>query len=51
MVIFKDKNSHLILNGLYNSIFNEYIVKYENLKSDLVTSGATVIDNNVESLL
>ncbi|RXK34132.1 hypothetical protein BBD39_06320 [Arsenophonus endosymbiont of Bemisia tabaci Asia II 3] len=39
------------MNGSYNSIVNKYIVKDENLKSDLVTSGATVIGNNVENLL
>ncbi|MDR5617638.1 hypothetical protein [Arsenophonus sp.] len=51
MGIFKDKNLYSILNGSYNSIVNKYIVKDENLKSDLVTSGATVIGNNVENLL
>ncbi len=51
MGIFKDKNLYSILNGSYNSIFNKYIVKDENLKSNLVTSGATVIGNNVENLL
>lgn len=51
MGIFKDNSLYSILSGGYNSILGNYIVKNKNIKSDLVTSGATVIGNNIEKVL
>lgn len=51
MKLFKDKNLYSILSGAYNSILNNYIIKNENSKSDLVTSGAIAIGNDIERVL
>lgn len=39
------------MNGTYNSILNNYIIKNENLKSNLVTSGTIAVANNIEKVL